>query len=189
MERGRRPRKRRDPKPRSVVDFVSDLTLRGTPDRKEKTPDWRWPSINPTIKNVRTNVARRKKGVRGDAVLIKHKVHAGTFNLIVGHTGEAWHSLLNVNMRRQGTGPLRRAGGQHRRRTDTHSSGAVGPTICWGRLGPHLRGQGLRGVSWPWTRGNCFVSFVVALQEVGNGVVCDNLSSCLTRCVFHVGPL
>ena len=97
MERGR-PRKRRDPKPRCVVDFtgglVADLTLRSTPESKERTPDWKWPSINlsihPTIKNVRTNVPtlnpvaidkpgikkkargatiRRKKGVSGlDAV-------------------------------------------------------------------------------------------------------------------------
>ena len=59
MERGRCPR------PRSVVDFtggsVADLTQRSTPDSKERTPDWRWPSINlsihPTINNVRTNVA------------------------------------------------------------------------------------------------------------------------------------
>ena len=92
--RGRRPRERRDPKPRGVVDFtggpVADLALRSTPDSKERTPDWRWPSINlsihPTIKNVRTTVAtlnpvasakpgtknnarsatiRRKKGVSG----------------------------------------------------------------------------------------------------------------------------
>ena len=65
MERVRRPRKRRDPEPRSVVDFtggsVADLTLRRRPDSKERTSDWRWPSIHqsiyPTIENVRTNVA------------------------------------------------------------------------------------------------------------------------------------
>ena len=40
MERERRPRTRRDPKPRSVVDFtggpVAGLTLRSTPDRAQK---------------------------------------------------------------------------------------------------------------------------------------------------------
>ena len=40
--------------------------------------------------------ARREQGdngdiyERGDAVLIKHNAHAGMFNLIVHHTGEAW---------------------------------------------------------------------------------------------------
>ena len=55
-ERGRRPRKCRDPKPRTVVDFtggpVADLTLRSTPDSISINL-----SIHPTIKNVRTNVA------------------------------------------------------------------------------------------------------------------------------------
>ena len=106
MERGRRPRKRRDLQPRSVVDFtggpVADLTLRSTPDGDERTPDWEWPSINlsihPTIKNVRTTVAtpnpvaiakpgtnknarsatiRRKKEVRGFALV---NGRGGAFN-------------------------------------------------------------------------------------------------------------
>ena len=92
MERGRRPRKRRDPEPRGVVDFtggpVADLTLRSTPYSKQRTPDWRWPSINLSIpsnnqrrphkrrdpqprrdrqtgneKNARGTTIRRKKGV------------------------------------------------------------------------------------------------------------------------------
>ena len=35
---------------------------------------------------------------RGDAVLIKHKVHAGMFNLAIHHTGEVWDGLLDVNL-------------------------------------------------------------------------------------------
>ena len=74
------------------VDFtggpVADQTLRSTPERKERTPDWEWSSINlsihPTIKNVRTTIAtlnlsrspnrEQKKKARGAAIRWKNGV-------------------------------------------------------------------------------------------------------------------
>ena len=96
--------------------------------------------------------------VRGDAVLMKHKVHAGMVDPTVHHIGGAWDGLLDVHLgatarlnASMASVPLQRAGVQHRRSTGTRSSGIGGIGLAQRLKGRGRQGVGAR-VSWPWTR-------------------------------------